>query len=266
MTKSFAFQLGMLALIGSVASAACSSDETSNPPGQGGSSGSGGSTAGKGGAGGSTGGKAGTGGASGGSAGKGGSGGGAGTSVGGSSGSGGTGGGAGTSGTGGASGEGGGSGEGGAQGGADSGGEGGADGTGACNSLVNTGPQIAEEEESGTLPTVTGGTLPDGTYVLTRRQDWDGTCNCTQRRTFVFSQSASHVEIVAQGEDNSVQNLSGSVSFQNDQITITFTCGPSQFLGQSMTLGYSVIPGSPLVYQTWDTNNGHLQLETYEQQ
>jgi hypothetical protein len=86
-------------------------------------------------------------------------------------------------------------------------------------------------------------------------------------RKFVFSQNSSHFELVTQNDAGEPAfHASGDVTFAGTELTFTFTCGPTEYVGQSMTLGYTVIPGTPLTYQTWDTNGDHHQLETYEQQ
>ena len=54
--------------------------------------------------------------------------------------------------------------------------------TTACNTLSNDGGDIPEKAETGTAPAMTGGTVADGTYVLTSRSDWMGSCGCTTRQ------------------------------------------------------------------------------------
>lgn len=139
------------------------------------------------------------------------------------------------------------------------------DASGACNTLVNEGPGIPEEEVSGTPPTMTGGTLPDGTYILTKREDYDGSCNCSQRRKLVVV--GNRMDIVTQEDENAPEvRATATLSFAGNEVTMTFTCGPAELLGKSMVLKYTVSAGPPTTYQTYDDNGGKSQLETYTKQ
>ncbi len=202
------FALGLASLT------ACGGDDDGG--GSGGSSGSGGSATG--GSGGSaTGGSAGSGGsATGGAAGSGGS------ATGGAAGSGGsaTGGAAGSGGS--ASGGTGGSSTGGT-GGSSTGGTG---GTSACNSLVNDGADVPETAETGTPPTMTGGSIADGTYVLTARKDWQGSCNCTTRQKLSITGTA--VQVVTRTDAGADQRFGGTLSIAGKAATLNVTCPGAQ--------------------------------------
>ena len=160
----------------------------------------------------------GSGGTSSGGASTGGSAGSGGTSSGGSAGSGGTssGGNAGSGGT--------------SSGGTSSGGTG---GSSACNTLVNDGADIVEEAATGTPPAMTGGTISDGTYVLTARKDWQGSCNCTSRQKLAIS--GGTVQIVARTDKAADQHMTATAAVAGNQLTLSGTCPVAQSLKQTYT-------------------------------
>ena len=204
--------LFLVAVLGLSSLTACGDDD--NGGGSGGTSSGGASTGGSAGSGGtSSGGSAGSGGtSSGGNAGSGG------TSSGGNAGSGGTssGGNAGSGGT--------------SSGGTSSGGTG---GSSACNTLVNDGADIVEEAATGTPPAMTGGTISDGTYVLTARKDWQGSCNCTSRQKLAIS--GGTVQIVARTDKAADQHMTATAAVAGNQLTLSGTCPVAQSLKQTYT-------------------------------
>ncbi|MCC6664477.1 MAG: hypothetical protein IT375_12065 [Polyangiaceae bacterium] len=187
----------LLVALGLVSLTACGGDDDGG--GSGGSSTGGSSTGGTGGS--STGGTAGSGG---GTAGSGGS------STGGTAGSGGSStGGSGGSSTGGS-------------GGSSTGGTGGTGGSSACNALVNDGADIPESAQTGTPPTMTGGSVTDGTYVLTSRKDWQGSCGCTTRQKILVS--GGKIQLVTRTDSKPDQHMSATATFASNKLSLAVDC------------------------------------------
>ena len=179
----------LLVALGLVSLTACGGDDDGG--GSGGSSTGGSSTGGTAGSGGGT---AGSGGSStGGTAGSGGS------STGGSGGSS-------TGGTGGSS----------------TGGTGGTGGSSACNALVNDGADIPESAQTGTPPTMTGGSVTDGTYVLTSRKDWQGSCGCTTRQKILVS--GGKIQLVTRTDSKPDQHMSATATFASNKLSLAVDC------------------------------------------
>ena len=187
----------LLVALGLVSLTACGGDDDGG--GSGGSSTGGSSTGGTGGS--STGGTAGSGG---GTAGSGGS------STGGTAGSGGSStGGSGGSSTGGT-------------GGSSTGGTGGTGGSSACNALVNDGADIPETAQTGTPPAMTGGSVTDGTYVLTSRKDWQGSCGCTTRQKILVS--GGKIQLVTRTDSKPDQHMSATATFASNKLSLAVDC------------------------------------------
>jgi hypothetical protein len=229
---------GVAGTTGSAGSGGGGAGTTGTAGSGGGSAGAGGGSAGASGAGG-RGGGGGSGGTTGagGSAGTTGAGGGAGAA-----GAGGRGGGSGGAGTGGGAAGGGGasagsSGSGGGAGAAGAGGTSGAGGAAACNALVDDAPGIPEQQVSGTPPAMTGGTIPDGTYVMSERLDYAGTCNCITHNKLVISGNA--ITSITRTEPDPARRLSGTVSTTGNMISINITC-PAVM---SLQAQYTVLSG-----------------------
>ena len=187
----------LLVALGLVSLTACGGDDDGGGSGgsstggssTGGTAGSGGGTAGSGGS--STGGTAGSGGSS--------TGGSGGSSTGGSGGSS-------TGGTGGSS----------------TGGTGGTGGSSACNALVNDGADIPESAQTGTPPTMTGGSVTDGTYVLTSRKDWQGSCGCTTRQKILVS--GGKIQLVTRTDSKPDQHMSATATFASNKLSLAVDC------------------------------------------
>lgn len=208
---------------------------------------------------GGSGGSSGTGAASGGGAGGSGgatggtsSGGAAGSATGGTTSTGGAAGGGGTSATGGAAGAGGGTG-GTSSGGTGGTGSGGTGGTAACNTLVNDGPDVPESAETGTPPTMTGGTIADGTYVLSARKDWQGSCNCNTRQK--LSISGTTLQVVTKTDAAPEQRLTTTIATSGNKLSLTVTCPAAQNLSLEYTATATQL-------QVFDPNDQSLQIFT----
>jgi hypothetical protein len=168
---------------------ACGSDDD----GSGGSAGSGGTTTG------GSGGAAGGGGAT-------------------TGGSGGTAGGTTTGGTGGVAGGGG------AAGGAATGGAGGQ----ACNSVALLGSAVGQTSGTGAAPTPQGGTLVDGTWVLTKSEVYSGTPD-TSTSQITFTTAGGKAQVVVKTA-TSVERVNYDMTVNGTSLTAKETCpGSSEY-------------------------------------
>ncbi|MBI3200357.1 MAG: hypothetical protein HYZ29_02370, partial [Myxococcales bacterium] len=141
-----------------------------------------------------------------------------GSSTGGSAGSGGSS----TGGTGGSSTGGTGGSSTGGTGGSSTGGSGGTGGSSACNTLVNDGGDIPEVAQTGTPPTMTGGSIADGTWVLTGRKDWQGSCNCTSRQKLTVAAGA--MQLVRRTDSKPDQHMSATATLAGNKLTLAVSC------------------------------------------
>ncbi len=105
-------------------------------------------------------------------------------------------------------------------GGDDSGGAGGA--TGGCNTLVNDGGDVPELAATGAPPTMTGGAIADGTYVLTARQDWQGSCNCTTRQKLVVA--AGQAQLVQHTDSAPDLHLTAALTTSGNALSLKVSC------------------------------------------
>jgi hypothetical protein len=144
-------------------------------------------------------------------------------------------------------------------GGTGTGGAGTGGASGVCNTIANVGSEVPEQSMTGSPPAMTGGgPLPDGTYMLIQRQDWQGSCNCIEQRSFAVDGNV--VNYVSRRDRGVEEHATGTITYAGNQLTIAFTCGPPQWVGQSMTVQYTYNAG---LYKTYDTNGGKSQVETY---
>ncbi|HEY4188390.1 MAG TPA: hypothetical protein VGP07_25170, partial [Polyangia bacterium] len=101
-------------------------------------------------------------------------------------------------------------------------------GGGSCTSLALSGPQITKTTHAGPAPTMTGGLIVDGTYLLTAMDKYNNTSGAnTHRETWVFS--AGTFAVI--GEDSSsnptIQRVSGTYTTtypSGNTFTLTITC------------------------------------------
>ncbi len=79
---------------------------------------------------------------------------------------------------------------------------------GGCGTLTNDAPGVAETAGSGTIPTMTGGTIVDGTYFITERLDYSGgTCGCTNKTVAIISGGGTMLQAVSRTDTAADQNL-----------------------------------------------------------
>ncbi|NUP99271.1 MAG: pilus assembly protein [Armatimonadetes bacterium] len=101
-------------------------------------------------------------------------------------------------------------------------GTGGTGGSSACNALVNDGADIPEVAQTGTPPTMTGGSVTDGTYVLTSRKDWQGSCGCTTRQKITVS--GGKIQLVTRTDSKPDQHMSATATFASNKLSLAVDC------------------------------------------
>lgn len=106
----------------------------------------------------------------------------------------------------------------------------GQDSGGECNALTNTASDVQITDDTGAIPTGTGGTIADGTYHLTEVRAYQG----SPLKGIVFKQSAvisgggKHAEIVANDSDKPEFHESDTLAPSGAAITVTQTCTTEQ--------------------------------------
>ena len=148
---------------------------------------------------------------------------------------------------------------GGDEGGDEGGGAGGGDGGGAaCNDFPEQGAGIPELAGTGTPPDMAGGTIEDGTYLLTSRFDYSGgTCECTTHGTWQISGGGTQLEAAVRTEPDPATLVSATIATSGTELVLTFTCpGP-----QAMTFAYTATATELTLW-----NPEKQQLETYTRQ
>lgn len=116
------------------------------------------------------------------------------------------------------------------------------DAGGACNTIANIGTAVPETTNPAALPAMTGGTIADGTYVLTSAVYYAGSTasSVTHKRTLAIS--GSTVQLV--NSDNSGPDVHATIMFapSGNQLGDQGTCpagltvGPSTYTASSTTL------------------------------
>ncbi len=157
----------------------------------------------------------------------------------------------------------GGAGSGGSTGVAGSGGSAGSGGGiasgGGCGTLTNDAPGVAETAGSGTISTMTGGTLVDGTYFITARLDYSGgTCGCTNKTTAVISGGGTMLQAVSRTDTDPDVVLSGTITTTGNMMSWNFTCPATMTL--TLTRTYTATA------TTFVTVDQLMQVETYTKQ
>jgi hypothetical protein len=95
----------------------------------------------------------------------------------------------------------------------------------SCNELAVLGSMVPETQQTGTMPVPAGGTLEQGTYVLT---GWDvyspGTADTTFMRTITIEVTASGIDVVGNETTGNIFPRSMSYATAGSVITLTPTC------------------------------------------
>lgn len=96
--------------------------------------------------------------------------------------------------------------------------------TGGCNTLTSLGSQVAETAGSGTKPTPQGGTLADGTYVLTKHEVFPPSSPDANTRQRTFKFEAGKLEVVLSDANKPESRQSGTFTTSGTSINIAATC------------------------------------------
>lgn len=99
---------------------------------------------------------------------------------------------------------------------------------GACNTVVNVGSPVSKTSDPGPVPAFTGGTILDGTYVLTAVIDYNGHSGSTvSTETLILSAGGTHLEETATEVSSGVskeQRNTATLSASGSALTIGVTC------------------------------------------
>jgi hypothetical protein len=117
----------------------------------------------------------------------------------------------------------GGSGGGGSTGSAGSTGGGGS--SGLCNTLANVGTDVPVTTNAGAVPTMTGGQIADGTYVLTSQVVYAGGSTAglgPLKQTFVIA--GNTVQVVQKGQDNVDEHQTIQLDPSGTQLNFAYSC------------------------------------------
>ncbi len=126
---------------------------------------------------------------------------------------------------------------------------------GACNCVVPTCPGISETESDAGVPTLMGGAIQSGTYVLTSATVYVGGTTCsgtllpiTVADTIVFTATSSSsgtlevVSLTSAGGQGIESSESGIYVTSGSSITLTATCDSSGAPGGPTTNAYAATP------------------------
>jgi hypothetical protein len=111
---------------------------------------------------------------------------------------------------------------------------------GACNTIANVGPTVTRTCATGTIPTGTGGTIANGTYVLTAETYYaGGSCPEPSLSVTLVADGDCWQEVAASGAANNSTSFDAAfaVAVQGNQVTTTPTCvdGPASREAASAT-------------------------------
>jgi hypothetical protein len=129
----------------------------------------------------------------------------------------------------------------------------GVDAGNGCNALVNGAPSVSKVSNAGPPPTMTGGTLMDGTWFLTSMDRYNNsTGSSTHRETWVFS--GSNVQIATFKSTDGIQkNYSATYSTSGNQVTLSVTCPMTATLVSAFTASATTLQ----VINSDDANEMH---------
>ena len=94
-----------------------------------------------------------------------------------------------------------------------------------CNTIADVGPTITPTCEPGPLPTGAGGTIVDGTYVLTGATYYGGTCLTTPTSGTLAIAGGCWQEVSDSGQSHFSQSFTETVS--GNELMGTSVCYPS---------------------------------------
>ncbi|APR77798.1 Hypothetical protein A7982_03145 [Minicystis rosea] len=137
-------------------------------------------------------------------------------------------------------------------------GSGGGDTIGDCNALANIGQVIAETADGGPVPTMTGGTIADGIYVLTSNVQYAGSSadSRTHRRTIQIA--GNSVQIVNSDDGAPDVHATLELAPSGNALDEMAVCPP----GLVAEMGTYTATATSLAI----LKNGTNQVETYTKQ
>jgi hypothetical protein len=140
--------------------------------------------------------------------------------------------------SGGGAGSGGHGGAGGSGAGGGSSGSGGSGGAGSCNTLANIGTDVPVTTDPGPAPAMTGGTIVDGTYVLTSQVNYAGATlgSGALKQTFVIT--GNTVQVVQSGMGGPDEHSTIIQIPSGNQLTFTYSCPTAR----TLTVPYTATP------------------------
>lgn len=125
--------------------------------------------------------------------------------------------------------------------------------TGACNDVALGGQVIPKTTNAGPTPAMTGGTLVDGTYHLTRMDKYSGGVGSnTHQETWVYANGT--VEVASTASDKpGIFRASGTFSTASGELVIDFTCPQ---VG-TRAVAYTATPTQLVTRNQGDPNETH---------
>jgi hypothetical protein len=116
-----------------------------------------------------------------------------------------------------------------------------------CNQLAFPTGNITIAAGSGSLPAATGGTIADGTYLLTSSTDYEaGDALVGQTTAAIMVVASGTIESALIDAKGGANRFNVSYSLSGTTMRQTGTCG----FTETMTLGYSAAPSTITLIQT----------------
>ncbi len=69
---------------------------------------------------------------------------------------------------------------------------------------------------------MTGGAIADGTYVLTERKSWKGSCDCDTRQTMKIAGDV--VQVVSRTDADPEVRVAGKITYAGSNLTLAMSC------------------------------------------
>ena len=104
-------------------------------------------------------------------------------------------------------------------------GGGGSGGSGLCNTLANVGTEVPVTTNAGAAPTMTGGQIADGTYVLTSQVVYAGRSTAglgSLKQTFVIA--GNTVQVVQSGEGGPDEHQTIQLDPSGGKLNFAYSC------------------------------------------
>jgi hypothetical protein len=130
----------------------------------------------------------------------------------------------------------------------------------ACNQLVNGAPVVSKATHAGPAPTMTGGTVVDGTYFLTAIDKYnDETGSGMHQETWVFAGNTFQ-SVTSDTVDGKVNfRASGTYTTAGNKVTLSITCPGVASLSTVFTATATQI-------QTVDLSDTDQEMHTFTKQ